>query len=60
MNIRSILSTVGSILFLIAAVGLVLWALTYLGLISFTFGSLTSLLIVALVGLVMTFLARRM
>lgn len=60
MNIKSIVSTVGSILVLIAAIGLVLWALRYIGLVGFGFGSLTGLLILALVGIVLAYVARRM
>ena len=60
MNPRSVASTIGSLLFLIAAIGLVLWALRYLGLITFGFGSLPGLIVVAVIGLGLTFVARRM
>lgn len=60
MNPRRVANTIGSILFLIAAIGLVLWALRYLGIIAFGYGSLTGLIVVAVVGLAITILARRM
>jgi len=60
MNGRSVVNTIGSLLVLIAGVGLVLWLLRSFGLIGFGFGSVTGLLVVAVVGIALTFIARRM
>jgi hypothetical protein len=51
---------IGQLFILVAVIGLALWLLRFVGLLGFGFGSLPGLIVVAVVGVGLTYLARRM